>query len=81
MPAKKITTQAGDKTKAVELVIDLRAARADLRTGIKALPAPAARTAAQRRDVLVMRTCALLVQAVLVILGSATTADRDATEA
>lgn len=59
------------RARAAELVPDLRTARADLRTALKALPSPATRTPAQRRDALQLRTLALVVQAVLVLMGVA----------
>ena len=59
------------------IVGDLRTARAGLRTAIKALPAPVDRTAAQRRDALIMRRTCLLIQAQLGVAGAA---DRDVTE-
>jgi hypothetical protein len=73
--------RAADRATATGLVADLRAARADLRAALRALPAPAQRTAAQRRDALLLRTAALLVQAQLVGWGAATSTDREQTEA
>lgn len=73
-------TVAADRTLVTGLIPDLRSARRDLRDALKALPAPAARTAAQRRDALIMRTSCLLIQAQLVQLGAATAADRETTE-
>ena len=83
MPIVKRTREdaEADRAAVVGLVSDLRGARRDLRTALKALPAPADRTAAQKRDALMMRTSALLIQAQLVQLGVAGPADRDATEA
>lgn len=72
--------QQADRSTAAGLVDQLRAARADLRAAIRALPAAGSRTAAQRRDVLIMRTLALLIQATLTSWGVAQTADRDQTE-
>lgn len=72
--------RAADRQLVVDLIPKLRAARADLRTAIKALPARAQRNAGQQRDALIMRTLALLVQAVLAMLGATVTADRDPTE-
>lgn len=72
--------RAADRQLVVDLIPKLRAARADLRTAIKALPARAQRNAGQQRDALIMRTLALLVQTVLAMLGATITADRDPTE-
>lgn len=72
--------QAADRTLVGNVVADLRQARADLRTAIKAMPAKASRTAAQQRDVTSMRAICVLIQAQLVQLGVATSTDRDVTE-
>lgn len=72
---------AADRTLVAGIVGDLRSARRDLRTALKALPAPADRTAAQRRDALIMRTTCLLIQSQLAALGVAGATDRDVTEA
>ena len=82
MPVTKRTPEdaSADRATVVGLVRDLRDARRDLRTAIKALPAPADRSAAQKRDALMMRTSALLIQSQLVALGVAGLSDRDATE-
>jgi hypothetical protein len=83
MPITKRTPQdaAADRTLMTGLVTDLRDARRDLRTAIKALPAPASRTAAQKRDATIMRAVCVLIQAQLAQLGVAGPADRDVTEA
>ena len=83
MPITKRTTQDADADRALvrNLVADLRDARRDLRTALRALPAPAARTAAQRRDATIMRAVCVLIQAQLASLGVASAADRDITEA
>jgi hypothetical protein len=80
--ASKRTLQDATADRAVitGLVTDLRDARRDLRTAIKALPAKASRTAAQQRDVTAMRAVCLLIQAQLVQLGVAVAGDRDVTE-
>jgi hypothetical protein len=70
-----------DRTKATALVADLRGARADLRAALRALPAPAARNAAQKRDALMLRTLADLVAWSLISAGVAESGDRDDTEA
>lgn len=82
MALSKRTPQdaAADRALAAGLVADLRQARADLRTAIKAMPAKAARTSAQQRDVTSMRAICVLIQAQLVQLGVAKSADRDITE-
>jgi len=80
MPRRTPDTVAADRALVAGLIPDLRGARRDLRDAIKALPAPAARTAAQRRDALIMRTAALLIQSQLTQLGVASPADRDTTE-
>lgn len=70
-----------DRTKATALVADLRGARADLRAALRALPAPAARNPAQKRDALMLRTLADLVAWSLISAGVAEPGDRDDTEA
>ena len=80
--ASKRTPQdvADDRTLVGNVVTDLRQARADLRAEIRKLPAPASRTAAQKRDVQIMRATCVLIQAQLVQLGVAQPGDRDTTE-
>lgn len=81
MPSSRTPAdRAASRSTAAGLIPDLRQARADLRTAIKALPAPASRTAAQKRDALQMRTQCLLIQAQLVSWGVAQPGDRDVTE-
>lgn len=70
-----------DRTKATALVADLRGARADLRAALRALPAPAARNPAQKRDALMLRTLADLVAWSLISAGVADDGDRADTEA
>ena len=79
-PRKLPRGRAADKAKAVELLADLRQARADLRDAIKALPAPAQRNAGQKRDALIMRTVCLLVQWAVIGAGAASASDLDVTE-
>lgn len=81
--ASKRTAQdaAADRVLVGNVVADLRQARADLRTAIRAMPAKASRTAAQQRDVTSMRAICVLIQAQLVQLGVAQAGDRDVTEA
>jgi hypothetical protein len=69
-----------DRDKATALVADLRDDRAQLRAALRALPAPAARNPAQRRDALVLRTCADLVAWALISAGVAGDDDRAQTE-
>jgi hypothetical protein len=70
-----------DRDKATALVADLRANRAELRAALRALPAPAARNAAQKRDALMLRTLADLVAWSLISAGVADDGDRAQTEA
>lgn len=81
--ASKRTAQdaAADRVLVGNVVADLRQARADLRTALRAMPAKASRTAAQQRDVTSMRAICVLIQAQLVQLGVAQAGDRDVTEA
>ena len=78
--ARPTADRGADRAKVVGLLADIRAARTDLRQALRDLPAPAQRTPAQRRDALVMRSVALLIQWVIIGSGAATTADRDNTE-
>lgn len=73
--------RVADRTVARGLVADLRAVRADTRAAVRALPAPAQRTAAQRRDALLLRAVGLLIQSQLVSWGAAQAVDREPTEA
>ena len=79
-PRKLPHDRAADKAKAVELLADLRQARADLRDAIEALPAPAQRNAGQKRDALIMRTVCLLVQWAVIGAGAASASDLDVAE-
>lgn len=58
----------------------VRARRADLRAALKALPAPASRTNAQKRDALVLNTLIDLVAMSIAAVGLDNAADRDTTE-
>jgi hypothetical protein len=69
--------RAADRTTVNGLVAELRTARGDLRNALQGLPAPASRTAAQRRDALILRTLRLLVSAQLVSWGVSQSDDRD----
>ncbi len=66
-----------DRLLASGLVEQLRSSSVDLRSALKALPAPASRNPAQRRDALVLRTLALIVQALLASWGVARPGDRE----
>lgn len=88
MAARKSTparrTPAGrqaDRAAASTIVGDLRQISAANRAALKALPAPAARTPAQKRDALGMRSVIVLACAQLLTLGVATVEDRDASDA
>lgn len=80
MPRRTPEERAADHAVAVDLVGQLRAARVDLRAALRALPAAGNRSQAQRRDALLLRTAALLVQGQLVQLGVAEAVDREPTE-
>lgn len=89
MAARKITKantrrttedKAADRTAAVAIVADLRTVRDDCRTALKALPAPAARTAAQKRDALLLRSAIVTARSQLLALGVGAPADRDGTD-
>lgn len=83
MPTRAVRpadARTADREKAVSLLDDIRRARADLRAALVALPAPASRTPAQRRDALILRTVALLVQWAIISAGAASASDRDNTE-
>lgn len=81
MPAKaKRTTdeRTQDRMKATSLLGELRATITDLQAAIAALPAPASRTAAQKRDALVLRTLVKLIRWNIIAAGAGTAADRTA---
>lgn len=71
---------ATDSAQAAQMLASLRSTRADLRAALRALPNPAARNAAQRRDALLLRASALLIQSTLASWGTMTAADREETE-
>jgi hypothetical protein len=80
MPLRTPRPQAdkeADRASFVSLAAEIAAVREELRTGLRALPAAASRTAAQRRDALVLRTLILLVRAFLLSVGKGSAADRD----
>lgn len=62
------------RTKAVAVLDGLRTDAADLRAALAALPA-SGRTAAQRRDALILRTLLRLVRWSIISAGAATAAD------
>ena len=64
-----------DKTRAAALIADLRASRSKLRDALVALPAPADRTVAQRRDAMILRTLLDQTQFTLITSGVAAAAD------
>ena len=64
-------------TKATRILDGLRPDADDLRAAIAALPAPASRNAAQRRDALMLRTLLRLVRWSIISAGAATAADLD----
>ena len=89
MAARKMTAPArrtpadrqADRSAASTIVGGLRQILAANRAALKALPAPAARNAAQKRDALGMRSVIVLASAQLLTLGVATAEDRDASDA
>lgn len=76
-PRRTVEDRQADRTAAAGIVGDLRAIRDDCRTALKALPAPVQRTAAQRRDALMLRSTIVLARSQLLALGVGTPADRD----
>jgi hypothetical protein len=72
--------KAADRTAAVAIVADMRSVRDDCRTALKALPAPATRNAAQKRDALLLRSAIVTARSHLLALGVGTPADRDGTD-
>lgn len=80
MPPRDPQQRAADRQTATGLVDVLKDRRRQLRAEIKKLPAPASRTPAQRRDALIMRSLADIIQSQLVGWGVADAADRETTE-
>lgn len=79
MPARAVRPQAdrtADRQKINDLATALRTDIDDLQTAIAALPVPASRTAAQKRDALIMRCLIRLVRWCLITSGAGTAADR-----
>lgn len=66
-----------DRATFVSLLAQGPGLRDELRTTLRALPAPAARTAAQRRDALTLRVLLWLVKVKLLEVGLGSAADRD----
>lgn len=71
---------AANSDQAAQMLAALRTTRADLRAALRAMPDPASRNAAQRRDALLLRASALLIQSTLASWGTMTAADREDTE-
>lgn len=63
--------RAAHQTKRANLATGLRADVADLTAAVAALPAPASRTPAQRRDALVLRTLIRLIRLSMLMYGLA----------
>lgn len=81
MPARAVRPQAdrtADRTKIANLATAMRRDVTDLNDAIAALPAPASRTAAQKRDALIMRCLIRLIRWCLITSGAGTSADRTA---
>lgn len=79
MPARSVRTQANrddDRKKIGNLAAALRDDITELNTAIAALPAPATRNAAQKRDALIMRCLIRLIRWCLITSGVGTAADR-----
>lgn len=79
MPARAVRPKAdrtADRKKIGDLAVAMRQDITDLQDAIAALPAPASRTAAQKRDALIMRCLIRLIRWCLITSGAGTTADR-----
>ena len=79
MPARSVrpaVDRTADRAKIANLATSLRQDITDLSDAITALPAPASRTAAQKRDALIMRCLIRLVRWCLITSGAGTAADR-----
>lgn len=79
MPARAVRPQAArtaDRQKITDLAVAMRTDIDDLQTAIAALPAPASRNAAQKRDALIMRCLIRLIRWCLITSGAGTAADR-----
>lgn len=78
--SRPVADRTASRTVLATKAAKVRVRRADLRTALKALPAPASRTAAQKRDALTLNTLIDLAGAFLASIGLDTAADRDTTE-
>lgn len=79
MPARAVRTESDrtlDRQKIANLATDMRADIAALQAAIAALPAPASRTVAQQRDVLMMRSQIRVIRWCLITSGAGAAADR-----
>lgn len=79
MPARAIRKDAdrvADRTKITNLATALRTDIDELTTAIGALPAPASRNAAQKRDALIMRSLIRVIRWCLITSGAGTANDR-----
>lgn len=74
--ARTITDRELDRAKAARLLTSLRGDIPELEAAIAALPAPASRTAAQRRDALLARTLIKVIRWDIIAGGAGTAADR-----
>lgn len=81
MPARAVRPEAdrtADRAKIANLAAAMRQDVTDLNDAITALPAPASRTAAQKRDALIMRCLIRLIRWCLITSGAGTADDRKA---
>jgi hypothetical protein len=79
MPTRAVRPEAdrtADRTKIANLASSMRQDVTDLNGAIAALPAPASRNAAQKRDALIMRCLIRLIRWCLITSGAGTAADR-----
>lgn len=74
--ARTLTDREQDRVKAAKLLTSLRNDIDALEAAIAALPAPADRSAAQRRDALIMRTLIKVIRWDIIACGAGTEADR-----
>ena len=79
MPVRSVRTTTDrelDRQKIADLATAMRADISALQAAIAALPAPASRTVAQQRDVLMMRSQIRMIRWCLITSGAGTAADR-----
>lgn len=78
MPVKRRAEDArmADRAKLTNLATALRTDIEELTTAIGALPAPASRNAAQKRDALIMRSLIRVIRWCLITSGAGMTSDR-----